>query len=99
MIIGQFFGHHHTDTFRMFYSNGSPVSWKNGAASKINALDIFNHKHELNQKRIKDFSHGESYGIRMLFNPQNRSVISFNEQKFSAAAPYFLQILLHMFLT
>ncbi|XP_041730600.2 acid sphingomyelinase-like phosphodiesterase 3b isoform X2 [Coregonus clupeaformis] len=27
LIIGQFFGHHHTDSFRMFYSSeGSPIS-------------------------------------------------------------------------
>ncbi|KAM4601480.1 acid sphingomyelinase-like phosphodiesterase 3b [Polymixia lowei] len=26
VIIGQFFGHHHTDSFRMFYSKGSPIS-------------------------------------------------------------------------
>ncbi|KAG8009909.1 Acid sphingomyelinase-like phosphodiesterase 3b [Nibea albiflora] len=26
VILGQFFGHHHTDSFRMFYSNGSPIS-------------------------------------------------------------------------
>lgn len=23
VILGQFFGHHHTDSFRMFYSNGN----------------------------------------------------------------------------
>ncbi|XP_074538800.1 acid sphingomyelinase-like phosphodiesterase 3b isoform X1 [Halichoeres trimaculatus] len=26
VVLGQFFGHHHTDSFRMFYSNGSPIS-------------------------------------------------------------------------
>lgn len=41
VIQGQFFGHHHTDSFRMFYSNSGSYIFLNVFYSFINGICIF----------------------------------------------------------